>query len=70
MGDPISTIKDLLKKISVCEERAAHFAERPVVPGDDALYEEREWKALATIAISYDEWGLGIAAQKALDSAL
>jgi hypothetical protein len=74
MGDPISTIKDLLKKIFCCEERAANFArnfaQHPVLSNGDPLYVERAWKALTMITVSYDEWGLGGAAQEALEAAL
>jgi hypothetical protein len=69
MGDPISTIKDLRKKISRCEDCATHFAERLVLPNDDRLC-RRAWKALAMITVSYDEWGQGDEVQKALGEAL
>jgi hypothetical protein len=70
MGDPISTIKDLRKKISRCEEHAADFAKRRVLSNGDPSDAERAWKALAMITISYDEWGQGDEAKKALEKAL
>ena len=66
LGDPIGTIKDLQLKIASCEDRAiswVHFLQsdlRPLVPDEpQARYPQsvRIWKAMATIADSYDEWG-------------
>jgi hypothetical protein len=53
MGDPIGTIKDLLQKLNLCEERAKQCSKLPgYLKGDDS---DRVWKALAIIVISYDE---------------
>jgi hypothetical protein len=68
MGDPISTIKDLRKKISRCEDHADYFDTRLVLP--KSALSVREWKALAMIALSYDEWGEGNAARDALGKEL
>jgi hypothetical protein len=69
MGDPIGTIRDLQKKISRCEASAAYF-ERLSLPDGDSSDVKRAWKALAMITVSYDEWGRGDTAQKALGRAL
>ncbi|KAF8848986.1 hypothetical protein BDZ45DRAFT_697930 [Acephala macrosclerotiorum] len=58
MGDPIGTIKDLLNKLSRCEERAKACHELSIsLNGNES---DRVWKSLAVIAISYDEWGEGL----------
>lgn len=55
MGDPIGTIKDLLLKLSQCEERAKVCLELSArLNSDDS---ERVCQSLAVIALSYDEWG-------------
>ena len=66
LGDPIGTIKDLLLKVASCEDRAllwVHLLQsdlRPLALDEPhARYTKsvRIWKAMTTIADSYDEWG-------------
>jgi len=76
MGDPIGTIKDLRRKLARCENHAVYF-ENHHVPSRDSAWSKndgrltrREWKALATICVAYDEWGEGYEARKVLGNAL
>lgn len=48
LGDPIDTIWSLLHKLWICEKRARDWRKRQ--------REGNEWKGLALIHISYDEW--------------
>ncbi|PVH84377.1 hypothetical protein DL98DRAFT_651609 [Cadophora sp. DSE1049] len=68
MGDPISTISNLLLKIASCQSRASFWKDRfteasyrgLIVDGhgnDQQAEIALVWKSLAAIIDSYDEWG-------------
>lgn len=73
LGDPIDTIKNLLAKMSSCQNRATEWSaiceellpERP--SGED---EDRDWKALALITDAYGEWNEDGTAKLALENEL
>ena len=60
MGDPIDTIGSLLYSLHVAQARAIRWKKE----------REGDWKALALITVSYDEWGLGNEAEKFLEMQL
>jgi len=63
MGDPISTISNLLRKFESCHHRAEYWRNKICNEGllDGILREDEDvaqlWKGLAAITDSYDEWG-------------
>lgn len=69
MGDPISTISNLLLKVASCQSRALfwkeHFSEggklehliQAEIPKDHNEERALMWKGLTAIIDSYDEWG-------------
>ena len=67
LGDPVSTIRDLLRKFSTCQSRAQFWDYElshslcHVIHEDDPVSRHknrvRKWKALAIIVDAYDEWG-------------
>ena len=67
LGDPVSTIRDLLLKFSTCQRRAEYWDGKlndslgHLVQEGDSVPRygkwERTWKALAIIVDAYDEWG-------------
>jgi hypothetical protein len=68
MGDPIGSIRDLLRKLDRCEARAREFALEVEYKTQSLEWfqgclknekPERVWKSLAIIVVSYDEWGEG-----------
>jgi hypothetical protein len=75
LGDPIGTIKDLLKVISSCQQRAdfwrkylarRKYSKRYLTPAQA----ERAWTAFTIITISYDEWGKGDGVQETIKNTL
>ena len=72
LGDPVDTIRNLIYTLSNCQRRAQYWKKQfsdtllPLI-GDKP---DREWKALALITISYDEWGQGDKASKILYESL
>lgn len=74
LGDPIGHIRDLIKKLSRCQEHADYWHESfaalaGLFPERDEQL-SREAKAFAMITISYDEWGEGEYARELLQSSL
>jgi len=61
LGDPVGTIKDLLRVLSKCQDRANFWREH--LNGQEhrltADQLDRAWKAFTIIVVSYDEWGQG-----------
>jgi hypothetical protein len=75
LGDPIGTIKDLLRAISDCQQRADFWrkyitnqksSERQLT----AAQADHVWKAFTIISISCDEWGKGDEVQEMLKNTL
>jgi hypothetical protein len=54
IGDPLDTIWSLSHKISLCHSRAEKWSGN------------KDWKAMATVVISYEEWGKGDKVEAAL----
>jgi hypothetical protein len=67
LGDPVGSSTDLIRKIDSCQERARFWKDALTCPGLELVlddhdeprrhYQQRLWKALALISVSYDEWG-------------
>ena len=68
LGNPVSTMRDLLLKFASCERRAEFWQHQVVAHSLGSLLEEeddtpyytctdRAWKALAMITDAFDEWG-------------
>lgn len=67
LGDPIGSSTDLIRKIDSCQKRAGFWklelnrAELELIlqdpEGSHKHYQQRLWKALALISVSYDECG-------------
>ena len=67
LGNPVGTMKNLLLKVASCQNRAVFWAscfEKELKPlldkydlSSQTVDATSEWKALALIADSYDEWG-------------
>lgn len=76
MGDPIDTNWSLLYNLCVAQARATYWKKRveeyPKDETDEQWKEKAEgdWKALALITVSFDEWGLGEKAAIFLDRQL
>ena len=79
LGDPIDTIKNLLCKLSACEDTARFWEDEcrtllNVPIQDDKDYErylrDRNWKALAIVTDAYGEWGEDQSARDILYNAL
>lgn len=72
LGDPVDTMKNLLAKMSACQDFAKYWRleceelldERA---GDD---EDRNWKALALITDAYGEWERDVQARQILQQGL
>jgi hypothetical protein len=76
LGDPIGSSTDLIRKIDSCQKRAGVWKHELSLEeldrvlqdheGSPKQYQQRLWKALALISVSYDEWGpdKGIAAEE------
>lgn len=62
LGDPIDTIANLLRKVSMCQRWARHWQNNR----DGGHH----WKALALITDSYAEWGKDEQAKDVLEEAL
>jgi hypothetical protein len=75
LGDPVGTIKDLLRVISSCQKRAdawKKYFDKPE-PGRrqlESVQIEHAWKSFTIITISYDEWGKGDDAEETLITSL
>ena len=79
LGDPIDTIRNLLCKLSACEDIARFWEDEcrtllNVPIEDDKDYErylrDRNWKALAIVTDAYGEWGEDESARAILHNAL
>jgi len=68
LGNPVSTIQDLLLKFANCQRRVENWQDALQIPELNPLVQDeeptrytnltRKWKALGIITDSYDEWGL------------
>ena len=62
VGDPIDTIRNLVLKLSTCQEFARYWQEHSHAAWARGVQDQRErdldWKALALITDAFAEWGL------------
>lgn len=75
LGDPIGTIKDLLRVISNCQGRADFWRTYLTQPRSgqrqlSPIQIDHAWKSFTIITISYDEWGKGEDVQETLMESL
>lgn len=79
LGDPIDTIKNLLYKLSACQDTARFWEHQCRILFDDPIEDDkdderylrdRNWKALAIVTDSYGEWGEDEPARDILHNAL
>ncbi|KAL8869000.1 MAG: hypothetical protein Q9174_004600 [Haloplaca sp. 1 TL-2023] len=79
LGDPIDTIKNLLFKLTTCEQLAQFWeSECKAIlepstrgrEGEDFYLEDRDWKALTMVTDAYSEWHEADAATDILHGAL
>lgn len=75
LGDPVGTVKDLLRTISSCQERADFWRTYIAEPQPDkeqlnSVQKDHLWKAFTIITISYDEWRKGDEVQETLKNSL
>ncbi len=75
LGDPVGTIKDLLRVISNCQQRANFWRAELDRHRSNRLQStlaqaNHAWKAFSIISISFDEWGKGDEVQKILKDTL
>lgn len=65
LGDPVDTVKNLLRKLSNCQYWVRYWVAEQAT-GDS----ERHWKALALLTDAYGEWGQHIEARDVLKEIL
>ena len=58
LGDPIDTIRNLLIKLTECEERSLYWRREFEIPLRSLVEndQDREWKAVTIITEAYNEW--------------
>lgn len=64
LGDPVGTIKDLLRVVSSCQKHADYWRAYLAKPQPgmwqlSSVQIGHVWKSFTIISISYDEWGKG-----------
>ena len=77
LGDPIDTIKNLLLKMSFCQQIAESWRidcgillDKHMDRDHERDLEDRDWKALAIVTDAYGEWSEDTSVQRVLHTAL